>query len=137
MKKKQNKKECKCEEYGHIALRVIIGLIFLIPGISKLMDPSGITGMLEGLGFPAASAIAWLLLLTEIIFGAALILGFRLKYTVWPLVAILIVAIAAVHIPNAQGAMGWVNVLWHALGIAVLLELYVMGPGAWFLGKKE
>ncbi|MBI2672436.1 DoxX family protein, partial [Candidatus Woesearchaeota archaeon] len=59
--------------YGLAILRIVIGILFLLPGIMKLMDPAGITGMLTGLGFPAPSLLAWVLLLSEIIFGASLI----------------------------------------------------------------
>jgi len=42
-------------QYGATILRVILGILFIVPGISKLMNPGMITGMLGDLGFPAAA----------------------------------------------------------------------------------
>ena len=45
--------EGKTHNYGLTLLRVVLGLLFIVPGVSKLLNPSGPTGMLTGLGFPA------------------------------------------------------------------------------------
>ena len=122
--------------YSRAILRVITGILFLLPGIMKLMDPSGITGMLSGLGFPAPSFLAWILLLSEIIFGASLIVGWKTRYTTWPLVVVLLVATLTVAIAGAlQNPAGWINVLFHLLGIAALISIFSEGPGAWAASK--
>jgi len=122
--------------YGLAILRIVAGLLFLLPGIMKLMDPAGITGMLIGLGFPAPSFLAWILLLSEIIFGASLIVGWKTKYTTWPLVIVLLVATLTVALPGAlENPMGWVNVLFHLVGIGVLISIFLDGPGAWAVSK--
>jgi len=109
-------------------LRITLGLFFLVPGLSKLANPAGITGMLSGLGFPLAGYFAWILLLSEIIFGASLIVGHKVKFAVWPLFIILLVALILVAIPafeltNAQ------TVLWHLVGLAGLMSIKVSGSG--------
>ncbi|NCO11340.1 DoxX family protein [Candidatus Pacearchaeota archaeon] len=122
--------------YGLAILRIVAGLLFLLPGIMKLMDPAGITGMLTGLGFPAPSFLAWILLLSEIIFGASLIVGWKTKYTTWPLVIVLLVATLTVALPGAlENPMGWVNVLFHLVGIGALISIFLDGPGAWAVSK--
>jgi len=122
--------------YGLAILRIVAGLLFLLPGIMKLMDPAGITGMLTGLGFPAPSFLAWILLLSEIIFGASLIVGWKTKYTTWPLVIVLLVATLTVALPGAlENPMGWVNVLFHLVGIGALINIFLDGPGAWAVSK--
>ena len=122
--------------HGLAILRVVAGLLFLLPGIMKLMDPAGITGMLTGLGFPAPSFLAWILLLSEIIFGASLIVGWKTKYTTWPLVIVLLVATLTVALPGAlENPMGWVNVLFHLVGIGALISIFLDGPGAWAVSK--
>ncbi|MEK6891212.1 MAG: DoxX family protein [Nanoarchaeota archaeon] len=115
------------KEYSPLIIRVFVGLLLLIPGIFKLMNPAGITGMLTGLGFPAPVLFAWILILIEIIFGAIVILGWKLKYTVWPLVVVLVVATITVVIPNMNGNP--INLLFHLLGIASLISLTLTGPG--------
>ncbi|MBI4016938.1 MAG: DoxX family protein [Candidatus Aenigmarchaeota archaeon] len=124
-------------EYGPTLLRLVLGPLFLIPGFSKLANPSMITQMLEGLGFPAPAFFGWLLLLSEIIFGASVLLGWKVKYTVWPLTIVLLVAVATVYVPKlATDPMAMISVLFHALGIAALISLSLTGPGALAISKE-
>ena len=48
------------KEYNPLIFRVVIGLMFIVAGFSKLTNIAMITGMLEGIGIPAAGATAWL-----------------------------------------------------------------------------
>jgi putative oxidoreductase len=124
-------------QYGATILRVILGLLFIVPGISKLMNPGMIAGMLGDLGFPAAAFFGWIVLLSEISFGAAVLLGYKVRYTVWPLVTILGVAILSVHLPKIFASpMGIINVTFHILGIGTLVSLYLTGAGALALDKE-
>ncbi|MDP4039612.1 MAG: DoxX family protein [Candidatus Pacearchaeota archaeon] len=74
--------------------RVILGLLMLVAGLLKLfvVKPAGVTGMLTGLGFPAPLFFAWVLLLSEIIFGIAILAKYKLEWTTWPPVIILVIA---------------------------------------------
>ncbi|MBI1969648.1 DoxX family protein [Candidatus Woesearchaeota archaeon] len=119
------------EVYSPAVLRLILGPLFIVPGISKLLNPGMIIGMLGGMGFPGASFFGWLLLLSEIIFGLCVLLGWKVKYTVWPLVVVLLVATIMVHIPAMVGnPMGAITVLFHLLGIAALVSVFLTGAGA-------
>ncbi|MEK6873626.1 MAG: DoxX family protein [Nanoarchaeota archaeon] len=120
--------------YGPTLLRVFLGLLMLVPGISKLMNPGGPIGMLTNLGFPIPSIMAWVLIISEIVFGLTLILGYKVKYTVWPLVIILAVATIFVVIPNTSGS--YVNLIFHLQAIAGLITIYLIGPGALAIDKK-
>ncbi len=124
--------DVKCATYAPTILRIGLGLLFIIPGLAKLANPQMIIGMLTGMGIPAPALAGWLVLLSEIIFGAALLAGWRLKKVVWPLVLILVVALFMVHIPNwiAAAPMAMPMALFHVLGIAALVSLYFSGPGA-------
>ncbi|MBS3080232.1 DoxX family protein [Candidatus Pacearchaeota archaeon] len=122
--------------YGIAVLRILTGFLFLIPGIMKFMDTAGITGMLTNLGFPAPSFLAWLLLLSEILFGASLIVGWKTKYTIWPLVIVLLIATLTVALPGAlENPMNWINVLFHLVGIGALISIFLDGPGNWAINK--
>lgn len=113
------------KNYGPTILRISLAALFLFTGISKLMNPSGIAGMLAGLGFPASTALGWIVLLSEVVFGLALLVGWKTKYAVWPLIIILAVATIFVSVPSGN----WVNVLFHLVGAAALLSLLLSGPG--------
>ena len=119
----------KNKGYGLAIIRMALGLLFIIPGIMKLLDPSGIIGLLGGLGFPAAGFFGWILILSEIFFGAALLVGWKVKMTVWPLILILLVALLTVTIPGIGQPMGVIKVLFHILGIAGLVGIYLDGSG--------
>jgi len=117
-------------KYGPTVLRIVLGLLFILPGINKFGNPAMIIGMLGNLGIPAPGLLGWVLLLSEIGFGAAVLFGYKLKYTVWPLVLILAVATLKVGLPAlGSSPMAMINVSFHLLGIAALVSLYLTGPG--------
>ncbi len=119
-------------DYGPTVLRVALGLLFILPGLGKLSNPAMIVGMLGELGFPAAAFFGWVLLLSEIVFGAAVLVGWKTRYTVWPLAVVLAVATLIVGLPAlGSSPMAMVNVLFHLLGIAALASIYLTGPGAY------
>tara|TARA_Y100000310_G_C20573206_1_gene759106 strand:+ start:704 stop:1102 length:399 start_codon:yes stop_codon:yes gene_type:complete len=127
-----NENKCKCSEYGPTVLRLTLGLLFLLPGLSKLMNPGMIIGMLGSMGIPAASLMGWIVILSEIVFGAAVLVGWKLKKTVWPLVVIMGVAIIAMVIPSfGTNPMAMINLLFHLTAIGALISLYLTGPGAY------
>ncbi len=127
----------KCMEYpnskyGPALLRLTLGLLFIIPGLSKLSNPGMIIGMLQQMGFFTPAFWGWILLLSEIVFGGAVLAGWKLKYTVWPLVIVLAVATALVSVPAlGKDPMAMINISFHLLGIAALISLFFTGPGAY------
>jgi len=129
--KENNSSEVK---YSPTIFRLILGLMFLVAGISKLSNPQGIIGMLSNAGFFAPSFFGWLVILTEVLGGAVLLFGWKLKYAVWPLVIIMAVAIIMVSIPNlAKNPSGF---FFHLLAIGALVSLYLTGAGKWALDKS-
>lgn len=84
-------------KHGEIAVKVnqvLLGLVMIVPGLIKLfvLGPSAVAGMLSGFGFPVATFFAWLLILSEIVFGAAVLTGWKLQYTPFVPAFILVVA---------------------------------------------
>lgn len=112
-------------EYGPTVLRLVLGLLFIIPGIDKLIGTLGGGHAIAGL---LGTGLTWVLLLVEIIFGLAVLLGYKLKYTVWPLIAVLVVATILVHLPSDE-PMKVINILFHLLGVAALLSVSWTGAG--------
>ena len=115
-------------------LRISLGLLFLITGIGKLINPSGVAGMLSGIGFPATAVFAWILLLSEIIFGVSLLIGYNTKFAVWPLFVILIVATILVVFPSItfSDPTSYMTLIWHLVGLAGLMTIKDFGPGKIF-----
>jgi putative oxidoreductase len=123
-------------QIGHTLMRVTLGALFLVMGINKFQDPEGIIGMLGGIGFPAAAFFGWLLLLSEIIFGAAILVGYKVRYTAWPLAIILAVALVTVTIPSPDQGIMSANFYFHIISIAALVSIAFTGPGEWTISKK-
>ncbi len=119
------------KKYAPFALRLGIGGLFLTTGMLKLVDPSAITGMLSNFGFPGASFWAWLLILTELVCGAAVLVGFKLKWVTVPLALVLVVASVLV----AAGGNVLVALSNMAL-FAGVVSLWLSGPGALALSKR-
>jgi putative oxidoreductase len=119
------------ESYAPTVLRALLGLLFLVPGVMKLMNPPMIIGMLGSLGFPAAGFFGWLLILVEIAGGVALLAGWKVKYAVWPLAVVLLVAMLRVHIPGiGTTPMAEIVALFHLVAIGGLVSVFLSGSGA-------
>ncbi|MEX2017309.1 MAG: DoxX family membrane protein, partial [Candidatus Pacearchaeota archaeon] len=82
------------QKYLKLTNRILLGLLILVPGIIKLFvsGPDAVIGMLSGIAlFSWAPAFwAWVLMLSEVIFGLAILANYKLKYTVIPPVIILL-----------------------------------------------
>jgi len=125
--------ESKNHMLGHTLLRVSIGGLFLFMGISKFLNPEGIIGMLGNIGFPAATSFGWILIFSEVVFGALILVGYKVRYNGWPLAVILVVALFTVVIPN-DGFMS-ANSYFHLIGISGLVTIALTGPGKYAIKK--
>ncbi len=102
---------------------VLLGLTMLISGLLKLfvMKPTAVVGMLSGLGFPAPTFFAWVLIIAEIGSGAAILAKWNLKKAVWIPIVVLIVAAFTANWGN------WINMLVHL----------ALASSYWVLGEKS
>lgn len=117
----------KGNNYDQVVLRSGLGIMFLITGLSKLAGPAGVAGFLGSLNFPAPAFFAWVLLLVEILGGAALLFGYMLKYAVWPLIIVMAVVITIVLVPAylADRPGSDVNILLHLVATTGLISLFL------------
>ena len=117
----------KYKDFGPTILRVFLGLLFLMPGFDKLMGLLGEGHMLiDMLGLP----LTWVLAIVEIVFGIFLILGFKVEIASMALAIVMVGAIVLVVIPSfAEDPMAVVNLLFHLLAIAGLINVALSGPG--------
>ena len=120
--------------YGPTALRLGLGILFIFMGLGKWQNPSGVTGMLQGIGFPAPVFWTWLLLLSEMIFGVALLIGLKVRYTTIPLIIVMIVAIVTVQLPGLPQSQPNLLKDWSIL--CSLVALMVLGPGKLAVNKN-
>ena len=110
-------------KYSDFGVRIVVGLIFLIAGLSKLMNGAHMfTGMLNNIGFPMPVVFAWLVTIIEIVGGLFLILGLFDKIVASLLAIIMIVALFTVHLGS------W-NESRYPLLLLVLLVKFIGSKG--------
>ena len=67
--------------------RILLSFIFILSGFGKLADPAATAGMITGAGLPAATALAYLAGVFELVAGLAVLVGFQTKIVGWALAA--------------------------------------------------
>ena len=95
-------------KWAPMPLRLILGVGFLYHGAPKLFsapDHQMFLGMLQGMGVPAAGLMAWVVGIVEVLGGLALIVGAFVSVASALLIANMLVALFAVHLPNGFNFM--------------------------------
>jgi len=91
------------QEWGLLALRVWLGIIFAVHGYWKLFGGlTGFQGFLASLGVPAPGLAAVLVALVEFLGGLALILGVLIQVAALLTAIDILVAYLLVHMPSGQ-----------------------------------
>ena len=120
--------------------RVFLGWLFLRSGYGKFTGIAGTTGYFTSLGMSPPELWAWVAAFTEVILGAALILGFATRYAALAAFLFVLVATAIAHrywtYPAAQQA-GQFN--YGLNNIAIMggtLYVVVSGAGRYSLDAR-
>lgn len=119
----------KCEKlkgFSKLLLRLVVGGIFVYAGWMKLQNPAMVQGMLAGMNFPLPVVMAWVLSLSEFIFGLLVVLGAFTCVSTLPLMFVMLVAFLTVHIKDGLTNSMTQQVL---LIFASLLNLCASGAG--------
>ena len=121
--------------------RILLSVMFIMAGFPKLIDPSGTAGMIAGAGLPAATALAYLAGLFELVAGLFLLVGFQTKITAYLLAAFCVFTALVFHsgpinVPDfpegANGLLTMFNGLMMMKNITIaggFLVLAAFGPG--------
>ena len=108
--------------------RILLGLLFVMAGFGKLGDVAGFGGYMATGGIPAA--LAWPVVLFEILGGIALIAGFQTRIAALALAAFCVVSGVLYHFDPADQMQ--MTQLLKNLGLAGgYLLLWITGAGAW------
>lgn len=133
-------------QWAAIPLRLIVGCGFIEHGYAKLAKgPETFAVILQSLGIPAAHWMSWLTILTELLGGAAVLLGVFIPLASAPMIAVLSVAMLKVHLPYGFSSIKLMAVTpsgarfgppgyeCDLLYIACLLSLMIAGSGPFAL----
>jgi putative oxidoreductase len=114
--------------------RLLIGALFIVAGIRKLMGPAAAAGYFTKLGFPAADVLVWVAIAIELGGGALLVLGWQTRRVAWLLIAFTAIATFMAHRFWQMEAAQYANQLNHFLKNAALvgglMYVVVFGAGA-------
>jgi putative oxidoreductase len=121
--------------------RILIGLIFLVAGVRKVMGFAATVAYLSKLGFPAPEVMAVIALIIEIGGSLLLIVGWRTRWAAWLLALFVVVAAFAAHRFWEITDMGqFYNQMNHFLkNVAIvggLLYVATFGPGSASVDKS-
>lgn len=119
-------------DLGLAILRMVLGVTYIAHGAPKLLGGvGGLATLLEGIGFPAPVAWAWLVTVLEFFGGLLLIVGLLVTPVALLLCVEMLLGIILVH-----AAEGWYvigpgtgGIEFNVLLIAALLALVFGGPG--------
>ncbi|MGE7371317.1 DoxX family protein [Neorhizobium sp. NPDC001467] len=132
-----------------LVARILLSFIFIMSGFDKLTDPAGTAGMITDAGLPAATALAYLAGLFELVTGLAVLVGFQTRIVGWALALFCIFTGAVFHsgtvaVPGwPDAALGWINTLngimmmknFTLAGAYILLATF--GPGLYSLDARR
>lgn len=128
--------------------RILLSIIFITSGFGKLTDPSGTAGMITNAGWPAATALAYLAGLFELVAGLAILVGFQTRIASYLLAAFCLVTAfvfhsGAINVPDfpraANGLLTLFNQIMMMKNVTIagaFLVLAGFGPGSLSLDAR-
>jgi putative oxidoreductase len=111
-----------------LAGRVLLSILFIIAGYSKLTAIGGTAGFFGSLGLPMPTATAVIVGLVEFFGGLAILLGFKTRIAAIVVAIFVLAATAVAHLDFSQAG----NALMLQKNLAItggLLLLAVLGAG--------
>ncbi len=126
---------CTHKDMGNLALlalRVVVGIVFLYHGWTKLQDMEATAAFFDSMGIFWPVFFAWVVALVEAIGGILLILGIHVRSIAPILLIDMIVALLVVHT-----RMPWAQAELPLVLAAASLVFYGLGAGEWRLMKRE
>lgn len=129
--------------------RILLSVIFILSGFGKLTDPASTAGMIAGAGLPAATLLAYLAGIFELVTGLCVLVGFQTRIVGWALALFCVFTAVMFHsgqiaVPGwPDAALGLINTLngimmmknFTLAGAYILLA--TVGAGAYSLDARR
>ncbi|RTR38670.1 DoxX family protein [Shewanella canadensis] len=113
--------------------RFLIAIIFFLSGVTKITQYAGTQGYMEAMGVPGA--LLPLVIITEIIGGVAIIIGWKTRYAAIALAGFSVLAAVFFHsdFSNQAEMISFMKNLAIAGGF---LMLFANGPGSYAMDNR-
>ncbi|MEX0890336.1 MAG: DoxX family protein [Balneolaceae bacterium] len=112
-----------------LLLRIVVGLVFVTAGWGKVTGIEGAQELFSNVGIPFANVTAWIVALIELIGGAMVLVGYKIRIPAALLALIMVGAIVFVKLSQGWGPMRIDLAL-----LAMSVSLYLVGSGSYSLG---
>lgn len=121
--------------------RVLLAIMFLLAGISKIGAFAGTSGYIASKGLPMPDVVAALTIAIEIGGALLLILGLCTRWAALALAAFTLLAAVIFHnywaMPAAQQTMQQIMFMKNIAIVGGLLTVAAWGAGAWSMDAKK
>ena len=120
-------------DYALLAVRVIVGVIFVAHGSQKLLGAFGGPGLAATVQM--MGPIGYLVTIGEFFGGLGLIVGFLSRFSAASLIVVMLGAIAMVHAKNGFFLGAKPGFEYNLSLIGLLLAVLIAGPGRLAVGR--
>lgn len=119
--------------YIPLVSRILLGLIFVLAGFGKVMDPAGTAGYISSGGLPGG-LLVWPTIALELLGGLAIIIGYQTRLTALALAAFCVASGALYH-NNFADQTQMIMFLKNLAMAGGFLQLYLHGAGKFAVDK--
>ncbi|MEM4242848.1 MAG: DoxX family protein [Candidatus Woesearchaeota archaeon] len=122
-------------EFAPLPLRIGLAAFLITSGVLNAINPAGAEVFMQGIGLPAPMAFAMILMASQLVCGACILLGLLTRLTAaWLTLVFLLLAIMA-YVVNYNAA-NLTELMKHAALIGATVCLMLSGPGKPSLDEK-
>jgi len=129
------------KQYGPLAGRTLLALMFVLAGINKIGGFAGTAGWMASKGLPASEALLVLTIIVEIGAGLMLITGWKARWGAAALFGFTALASLIFHpfwaVPAAQQQMEMILFMKNLAVMGGMLYIMACGPGPYSLGRDD
>ena len=123
----------KLQEIAAPIGRLLIALMFFMSGLNKIPAYEGTQGYMEAMGVPGA--LLPLVILTEVVLGLAVIVGFKTRLAAFGLAGFTLLSAILFH-ANFDDQMQMIMFMKNLAVAGGFLFLVAHGAGAWSLDNR-
>ena len=120
--------------------RILMSVMFLVSGISKITGFGGTVGYIASVGLPMPTALAAAAAAVEVLASLALIIGWKTRWAALALAVFTAAATVFFHnfwaMPASEQMMQQILFTKNLAVIGGLLLLASAGPGAWSVDRR-